>query len=134
MISDNPILNSPYDEPLLHYATDDEGALDYSKIVKGRRIFTPDIQVIPVKQGPQQSIFEVNDFVAEYGSHLINLIRKEVGLWRVSGYPNTTRVTKELLGFWFLNPDRHAEQKLFFAQREALETAARHDRMPGSTF
>jgi len=32
MESDNPILNSPYDEPLLHYATDYEGALDYANI------------------------------------------------------------------------------------------------------
>ena len=70
MASDNPILNSPYDEPLLHYATDDEGALDYSKIVKGRRIFTPDIQVIPVKQGPQQTMFAVNERAAEYGHAL----------------------------------------------------------------
>ena len=123
MSSDNPILNSPYDEPRLHYATDDEGALDYAKIVDGRRIFTPDIQVIPVKQGPQQTMFEVNERAAEFGTHLINLTRKEVGAWREAKYPNTTRVTKELLEFWFLNPDRHAEQKLFFAQREAIETA-----------
>lgn len=123
MASDNPILNSPYDEPLLHYATDDEGALDYSKIVKGRRIFTPDIQVIPVKQGPQQTMFEVNERAAEYGEHLINLIRKEIGAWRNANYSNTTRITKELLDFWFANPDRQAEQSLFFAQREAIETA-----------
>lgn len=123
MESENPILNSPYEEPLLHYATDDEGALDYAKVVKGRRIFTPDIQVIPVKQGPQQTMFEVNERAAEYGSHLINLIRKEVSAWRGAKYPNTTRVTKELLDFWFANPDRHAEQMLFFAQREAIETA-----------
>lgn len=122
MDSDNPILNSPYEAPQLHYATDAEGALDYSKIVKGRRIFTPDIQVIPVKQGPQQTMFEVNECAAEYGSHLINLIRKEVGAWREAKWPNTTRVTRELLDFWFANPDRHAEQKLFFAQREAIET------------
>ena len=122
MESDNPILNCPYDEPVLHYATDDEGALDYSKIVNGRRIFTPDIQVIPVKQGPQQTMFEVNERAAEFGTHVINLTRKEVGAWRGATYPNTTRVTKALLDFWFANPDRHAEQRLFFAQREAIET------------
>jgi type III restriction enzyme len=125
MTSDNPILNSPYDEPQFHYATDSDGALDYSKIVKGRRIFTPDIQSIPIRQGPLQDIFEVNDFAAEYGHHLINIIRKEVGSWRLSNYssPPPTRVTKELLEYWFLNPERQPEQKLFFAQREAIETA-----------
>jgi type III restriction enzyme len=123
MNSVNPILNSPYDEPKLHYATDVDGSLNYSDIREGRRIFSPDIQVIPTRQGPQGSIFEVNDFAAEYGTHIINLCRKEVGKWREEKYPNTTRVTKELLLFWFLNPDRHATKQLFFAQREAVETA-----------
>lgn len=123
MSSENPILNSPYDEPKLHYATDADGSLNYSDIREGRRIFSPDIQVIPTRQGPQGSIFEVNDFAAEYGTHIINLCRKEVGKWREEKYPNTTRVTKELLLFWFLNPERHATKQLFFAQREAVETA-----------
>lgn len=122
MSSENPILNSPYEEPKLHYATDPDGSLNYNDIRGNRRIFTPDIQVIPSKQGQQGSIFEVNDFY-EYGTHIINLCRKEVGKWREEKYPNTTRVTKELLLFWFENPDRHATKQLFFAQREAVETA-----------
>ena len=123
MPSDNPILNSPYDEPLLHYATDADGSLNYTDIRKGRRIFTPDIQVIPNKQGPQSSMFEVNDFAEEYGDQLINLCRKEIGKWQEEKYPNTTRVTKELLQFWFENPERVSIKKIFFAQREAVETA-----------
>ncbi|MCS6978614.1 MAG: DEAD/DEAH box helicase family protein [Flavobacteriales bacterium] len=120
---ENPILNSPYEEPKLHYATHHDGSLNYEDIRQGRRIFTPDIQAIPTKQGPQPSFFEVNDFAAEYGDHLINLCRREVGKWRAEKYPNTTRVTKELLLFWFENSERHAIKKLFFAQREAIETA-----------
>lgn len=123
MTADNPILNSPYHEPLLHYATDADGALNYNDIRQGRRIFTPDINVIPTRQGPQSSIFEVNDFAPEYGEHLINLCRKEIGKWRSEKYPNTTRVTKELLQFWFDNSERHSTYKLFFAQQEAVETA-----------
>ena len=122
MSSDNPILNSPYDEPKLHYATDPDGSLNYNDIRKSRRIFTPDIHAIPTRQGPQTSMYEVNDF-SEYGTHIINLCRKEVGKWRGEIYPNTTRVTKELLDFWFNNPDRHATKQLFFAQRESTETA-----------
>jgi hypothetical protein len=38
----NPILNSPYLEPNLHYATvatgEEKGSLDYTWIVEGRRI------------------------------------------------------------------------------------------------
>jgi len=122
MRSENPILNNPYQEPKRHYATDPDGSLNYDDIRKGRRIFTPDIQVIPIKQGPQPAIFEVNDLQEEYGNHIINLIRREVGKWRDADYPNTTRVSRELLIFWFKNPERPAEKKLFFAQQEAIET------------
>ncbi len=123
MVADNPILNGPYEEPRWHYATDDSGALDYARIVEGRRIFAPEVQAIPIRQGPQAALFEINDRGAEYGTLLINLLRREVGLWRAASYPGTTRVTRELLTFWFLDPDRHDNQKLFFAQQEALETA-----------
>lgn len=122
-MNNNPILNSPYEAPLLHYHTNEKGELDYSDIREGRRIFVPDINVIPSRQGPQKQLFEINDFAPEHGLHLVNLLRKEVGKWRKEGYPNTTRVTKELLTFWFNNTDRHAIKKLFFAQRESIETA-----------
>lgn len=122
-MNNNPILNSPYKEPNLHYHTNDKGELDYESIVKGRRIFVPDIHVIPTRQGNQKDIFEVNDLAENYENHLVNLIRKEVKSWRKLNYPNTTRVTKELLDFWFNNPERHAIENLFFAQREAVESA-----------
>lgn len=122
MSEENPILNNPYEEPRFHYATDDQGNLDYSDIRKSRRIYIPDIHVIPAKQGPQKTMFEINDLKNGYQNHLINLIRKEVGEWR-NKYSETTRVTKGLLDFWFKNSERHNTQKLFFAQREAIETA-----------
>jgi len=118
----NPILNSPYDEPRYHYATDENGNLNYEDIRKGRRIFTPDITVMPTKQD-QKSFLEVNDFREQYETLLVNQFRKEIAQWRNEGYPHTTRVTNELLTFWFLNNERHSVQKLFFAQQEAIETA-----------
>jgi type III restriction enzyme len=123
MSADNPILNSPYLEPLLHYNTDSEGSLDYTDIRNGRRIFKADSAVIPTRQTGQREVFEWNEDAEEYMSHIINLCRKEVGLWRAAKYPNTTRISKELLTFWFDNPERHAVKKLFFAQQEAVETA-----------
>jgi len=123
MSADNPILNSPYEEPLLHYNTDSEGALDYTEIRKGRRIFKADSAVIPTRQSGQKEAFEWNEDPGEYLAHIINLCRKEVGQWRIAKYPNTTRISKELLTFWFDNPERHAVKKLFFAQQEAVETA-----------
>jgi len=123
MSLENPILNNPYDEPRLHYATNSDGSLNYQDIREGRRIFMPDIQIVPTKQNPQPSLLELNDFAHDHSDHLINLCRKEVGAWRKEHYPQTTRVTRELLQFWFENPERHAVKKLFFAQREAVETA-----------
>lgn len=123
MSSDNPILNSPYHEPKLHYDTDSEGSLDYENVRNGRRIFKVDSAVIPTKQTGQKEVFAWNDAAGEYVTHIINLCRKEVELWRATNYPNTTRVSKELLNFWFNNPERLVTKKLFFAQQEAVETA-----------
>lgn len=120
---DNPILNNPYLEPQLHYATDLTGSLNYEDIRKGRKIFITDVASVPIKQGLQKSLFDVNDIAATYEMHLINLVRKEVGKWREEGQPNTTRVTKELLQHWFVNAEGKPAHKLFFAQREAVETA-----------
>ena len=120
----NPILNNPYEEPTWHYATNLAGELDYSRPVKGRRIFTPEIQTIPVRQGAQGDLMELNEIAAaDHGSHVVNLLRRETGAWRQAKYPQTTRITRELLQFWFLNAERDSTQSLFFAQREAIETA-----------
>jgi len=118
----SPILNDPYKEPEQYYATDADGALNYEDIREGRRPYTPDIAVIPEKQN-QTSAFDVSDYAEQYETFLINLIRKEVKEWRRHEYPDTTRVTKELLQFWFLNEDRDVTKNLFFAQKESIETA-----------
>ncbi len=122
-MNNNPILNSPYHEPLYHYSTNVQGELDYEVVKQGRRVFIPGITAIPTRQGPQKDIFDVEDLAADYGTQLVNLTRKQVSEWRKDGYPHTTRVTKELLTYWFNNPERPPTKQLFFAQREAIETA-----------
>src|SRR4051794_12566612 len=78
----NPILNNPYAEPQWHYATNTAGELDYEKPVKGRRTFTPEIQTIPVRQGSQAELMGYNTIAeSEHGSHIVNLLRREVGAW-----------------------------------------------------
>lgn len=119
----SPILNNPYEEPRQHYHTDLSGNLDYTRIEAGRRPFVPDMAVVPIRQGPQGSLLGLREHEATYANHVINLVRREVGQWRASGYPNVTGVTGELLRFWFDNPDRLPTKRLFFAQREAVETA-----------
>ena len=125
----SPILNNPYQEPLFHYATaadgDQKGSLDYNRIVVGRRIFTNDLSGAPTSGKGQKSIFDVNEYAPQYGEQLVNLLRQEVGKWRIEGYPNVTRVTGELLSHWFHvdNTVLPPKRKLFFAQQEAIETA-----------
>ena len=86
MQSDNPILNSPYEEPLLHYNTAPDGSLNYNDIRKGRRIYSPDIQVIPTRQGPQENIFGVNDLKELYNGIKIKNKDQKIAVRIISLY------------------------------------------------
>jgi len=124
MKNSNPILNNPYEPPRFHYATDPkDGSLNYNDIRKGRRVYTRERQVIPLKQ-IQASLLDMNEATTtEDLNHVINLLREEISDWRNDGYNDVTRVSQTLLNFWFNNPEREVTQKLFFAQQEAIETA-----------
>jgi len=124
MSIDNPILNDPYREPERWFFTTPEGELDYSKTMEGRRPFLPRASVIPVKASPQGEIFSGPESMGGVETLLVNQLRDELRVWRRDGYVGATRTTLELFRFWFNNPDRLAHQRLFFAQEEAVETAA----------
>ena len=134
----SPVLNGPYAEPQHHYATALDGSLNYEEPLPGRRIFAPQTPQIPLGKQAQGSMFDVNDLSAEYRRHLVNLLREQVGQWRQHGYPGVgSRVTRDLLTYWFANSERADHKKLFFAQQEAVETAiwvneVAHKSNPGS--
>jgi hypothetical protein len=69
-MNDNPILNSPYLEPKLHYSTSEDGSLDYEAIIKSRRIFTPSGQVIPVRQGAQKNLGYAEQSTPDLDNHM----------------------------------------------------------------
>ena len=118
----SPILNNPYEEPILHYDADLDGNLDYTKILQGRRPYASNIGITP--KAIKAALFGNEDVeFDDPNASFINSIREEVKKWREKGYPRTTRVTRELLTFWFNNPERQNFEKLFFCQREAVETA-----------
>ena len=120
VIIENPVINSPFEEPRRHFRFTEDGITD--EVVQGRRIseyFVP----IPrsKKKSPKQMSFETewtSDRLEE--NKTINRIRERVGLWRKGGYKGITPVTARLLEYW-QRPGR--ERRLFFAQIEALETA-----------
>ena len=53
----------------------------------------------------------------------VNTIRGRVREWRDQGYPGATAITRELFDRWF-DTDNEPGTRLFFAQREAIETIA----------
>ena len=121
--NENPVLNNPYEEPRYYYDTDMNGNIDYATIIEGRRAFGYDVNIVPKKRG-EQTFFSQEDFISvDPNAEFINGIRKEVKTWREAGYPKASRITKELLDFWFNNKERRANLRLFFCQREAVETA-----------
>ena len=121
--NDNPVLNNPYEEPRYYYDTDMNGNIDYATIIDGRRPFGYDVNIVPKKRG-EKTFFSQEDFISvDPNAEFINGIRKEVKAWRDAGYPKASRITKELLDFWFNNKERRPNLRLFFCQREAVETA-----------
>jgi type III restriction enzyme len=118
--SDNPIINSPFETPQSHYELDEEGQPTGKKLT-GRR---DSIQIVPVpaarRRGPKQRELDLfEDRVTT--NALINEIRKHVDQWRElpPSQWGVTPETQRLLLHW---RDPHRERKLFFCQREAVET------------
>lgn len=118
VVIENPVLNSPYDEPRLHFRFDDLNIT--SDIVEGRRRSEYTVAVAGTRRrGKQlalagqlaQERLEPNAFV--------NRLRDAVALWRQGGYIGVTRTTRRLLEYW-RREDR--ERRFFFCQIEALET------------
>ncbi len=118
---ENPILNSPFEEPKHHFRFADEGITN--EIVASRRISSYFIPIAKPKSKNKaaQLAFDTEwtrDRIEE--NRFINRIRGKVSQWRKGKYEGITRTTRRLLEYW-TNPDR--EKKLFFCQIEALETA-----------
>ena len=115
----NPILNNPFAEPTRHFQTDGDGSLNPKVILPGRRAFSAQTRLRPASESTPPLGFGT-PISPSAGDPPVNRIRETVKNWRENGYPGITRVTEDLFRHWF-DPERH--EKLFFAQREALETA-----------
>ena len=120
VVIENPIINSPFDEPTRHFRFTDEGITN--EVVDGRRISSYFVPIArPKKKGKEKSLFETEwtqDRIEE--NKLVNRIRRRVAMWREGGYVGVTPMTARLIAYW---TDRSREKKLFFCQNEALETA-----------
>jgi type III restriction enzyme len=118
VIIENPVINSPFEEPARHFRFGDEGITN--DIVDGRRSSSYFVPIARPRKKGGQLAFEtewIQERIQE--NQLINDIRGRVAQWRQGSYMGVTPTTARLLAYW-TNPDR--EKKLFFCQIEALET------------
>lgn len=118
-VIENPILNSPFEEPTRHFRFGEDGITD--EVIEKRRVsayFMP----IPESRRRQGQISMEAEWTADRirPNEEINGIRAKVGTWRGEGHPGVTATTRRLLEHW-RRADR--ERRLFFCQVEAVETA-----------
>ena len=120
VVIENPILNSPFEEPSRHFKFTDEGISN--QIVEGRRSSSYFVPIPRARsRSKSQMVFETEwtqERIEE--NKFINDVRERVARWRQGGYVGVTSTTKTLLQHW-KSPDR--TRRLFFCQIEALETA-----------
>jgi type III restriction enzyme len=122
-----PILNTPYDPPAEHWLLR-EGEPPERR--PGRR------QAGYWYRDPGSGVQNAGGSRGVWRDMaLVNAIRARLDEWRAADRPGITRITAELLAWW----DRDGrQQRLFFAQREAVETIiflneARPDFLQGLT-
>lgn len=111
---ETPILNSPFLEPAKHWHIE-EGTPP--RIEEGRRrpvyFYRPPSFDVS-KEGMDEDIgYEIELL-------LVSRIRQRLAEWRSAGYPGASKITLELLAYWQRDG---RDKRLFFAQREAAETA-----------
>ena len=119
VVIENPIINSPFDEPTRHFRFTDEGITNEE--VDGRRTSSYFVPIAKPKKKGKQLQFDTEwtqDRIEE--NKLVNDIRRRVGAWREGGYVGVTPTTARLIAYW---TDSTREKKLFFCQNETLRTA-----------
>jgi type III restriction enzyme len=111
---DQLIINSPYEEPTGYWAYVRE-TQEFERR-EGRR-------PAGYWRASARSASNYDDPGEFVEIPLVNRIRPRVKAWREAGYPNVTGVTKKLLDYWHDYSAREANQRAFWCQFEAVETA-----------
>jgi type III restriction enzyme len=119
-VIENPIINSPYREPIRHFLFDQDGITNEIAETRRRSAY-----FVPVPRARKQAARQL-ELVTEWTldrireNREINEIRAKVQLWRRRGYPDVTPTTRALLEYW---GDPGRGNPILFCQREAAETA-----------
>lgn len=108
---DTPIICSPYHEPDKHWSYKDGRPFQVDQRRDAGYWYKAE------KRGSAQGELLVEEQRDDLP--LVNLLRKDVGRWRESGYRGASNITRELLTHW---SSHDLFRPLFFCQREAVET------------
>ncbi len=92
---ENPVINSPFEEPQRHFCFTDTGITN--EIVPGCRRSTYFIPIPKPKESSGQVQMDLDNQSRQEENRLINAIRERVALWRQSGFFPATRITRRLL-------------------------------------
>lgn len=109
---DNPIICSPYDQPGDHWFYNEHGEATRPGYRRPAGYWYKTEQTAAGQRG--LFLNEQRDLL-----DLVNLLREDVKRWRNAEYRGASSVTRDLLRHWSSN---ERERRLFFCQREAVET------------
>src|SRR5436853_962078 len=124
---ENPILNSPYREPMRHFRFDANDQIT-DTIDAGRRGSSYFLPIAAPKKKGAPGLFDALEEKKAESGH-VNRIRKLVKQWRDLGWPDVTPVTRALLEHW------HAEDRfrpLFFCLSKRSKPSSSSPRSPSS--
>jgi type III restriction enzyme len=100
VVIENPVINSPFQEPARHFRFTDEGITN--EVIDGRRSSSYFVPIArPRKKGHKQLEFDTEwtqDRIE--GKKLVNLARAGVKLRRERGSISVTPTTSQLLAYW----------------------------------
>src|SRR6266516_6882145 len=109
---EQPILNSPFEEPAEHWQIAEGSAPKRLPTRRRAGYFYRDPKA-PPPEADHPARGEWHEL------ELVNQIRERLAQWREAGYPGATRTTLDLIRHW---RREGRERRLFFAQLEGAET------------
>jgi len=117
---ETPILNSPFTEPAEHWFIRPGHPPERRNGRRPALVFQPRDQRDPWDVEGDPTLERLPEYERAYGLRLVNLVRERLARWQAEGRPGATRTTQELIQWW---RREGRNQRLFFAQLEAVETA-----------
>jgi type III restriction enzyme len=98
VVIENPVINSPFDEPKRHFKFTEEGITD--ETIEERRPISYFIPITrPRSRGRQAQLSLDTEWTEDHlkENDEINRIRARVTIWRKGGYVGVTKTTSRLL-------------------------------------